>query len=109
MTKPKEKNKEKISVASEIDRIEGRKSLCQDSLEKAEFRQRRENLSDEERSPAVPSAEREQEEHAAVRGPACHQCPLILCPYQLLVCTSPVLISPTPSPACAHFSCALTS
>ncbi|KAI1897254.1 hypothetical protein AGOR_G00081420 [Albula goreensis] len=49
MTKPKEKNKEKISVASEIDRIEGRKSLCQDSLEKAEFRQRRENLSDEER------------------------------------------------------------
>ncbi|KAG5847129.1 coiled-coil domain-containing protein 167 [Anguilla rostrata] len=49
MTKPKEKKKEKISVASEIDRIEERKSLCEDSLERAEFRRRREELSDQER------------------------------------------------------------
>ncbi|KAJ8356754.1 hypothetical protein SKAU_G00195480 [Synaphobranchus kaupii] len=49
MTKPKEKKKEKISVASEIDRIEERKSRCQDSLERAEFRRRREELSDQDR------------------------------------------------------------
>ncbi|KAJ8274746.1 hypothetical protein COCON_G00093710 [Conger conger] len=49
MTKSKEKRREKISVASEIDRVEGRKSLCQDSLEWAEFRRRREELSDQER------------------------------------------------------------
>ncbi|KAJ8410191.1 hypothetical protein AAFF_G00201720 [Aldrovandia affinis] len=49
MTKPKEKKKEKISVASEIDRVEARKSLCRDSLERAEFRRRREELSEADR------------------------------------------------------------
>ncbi|KAG7461073.1 hypothetical protein MATL_G00206050 [Megalops atlanticus] len=49
MTKSKEKKREKISVASEIDRIEERRSLCQDSLERAEFRRRREELSEQDR------------------------------------------------------------
>ncbi|KAJ8270519.1 hypothetical protein GJAV_G00115880 [Gymnothorax javanicus] len=49
MAKRKDKKKEKISIASEIDRVESRKSLCQDSLERAQFRRRREELSDQER------------------------------------------------------------
>ncbi|XP_036405995.1 coiled-coil domain-containing protein 167 [Megalops cyprinoides] len=49
MTKSKEKKREKISVASEIDRIEERRALCQDSLERAEFRRRREELSEQDR------------------------------------------------------------
>ncbi|XP_072558820.1 coiled-coil domain-containing protein 167 [Paramormyrops kingsleyae] len=48
MTKPKEK-KEKISVATEIDRIEERRSLCQRNLERAEYRHRREELSEQDR------------------------------------------------------------
>ncbi|XP_062406549.1 coiled-coil domain-containing protein 167 [Sardina pilchardus] len=48
MTKPKEKSREKISVASEIDRVEERKTRCNDLLERAEFRRRKEELSDED-------------------------------------------------------------
>lgn len=48
MTKPKDKNREKISVASEIDRVEERKSRCNNLLERAEFRRRKEELSDED-------------------------------------------------------------
>lgn len=48
MTKSKEKSREKISVASEIDRIEERKSRCSDILERADFRRRKEELSDED-------------------------------------------------------------
>ncbi|KAG5277399.1 hypothetical protein AALO_G00117060 [Alosa alosa] len=48
MTKPKEKSREKISVASEIDRVEERKSRCNGLLERAEFRRRKEELSDED-------------------------------------------------------------
>ncbi|XP_048841373.1 coiled-coil domain-containing protein 167 [Brienomyrus brachyistius] len=49
MTKPKEQKKEKISVATEIDRVEERRSLCQSNLERAEYRQRREQLSGQDR------------------------------------------------------------
>ncbi|KAL4630480.1 coiled-coil domain-containing protein 167 [Arapaima gigas] len=49
MAKPKEKKKEKISVASEIDRIEERRSLCQDNLDKAEYKWCRGQLSEKER------------------------------------------------------------
>ncbi|XP_072528787.1 coiled-coil domain-containing protein 167 [Salminus brasiliensis] len=49
MTKPKNTKKEKISVANEIDRIEEQRMRCQGSLERAEFRHRREQLSDEDR------------------------------------------------------------
>ncbi|TRY58889.1 hypothetical protein DNTS_003100 [Danionella cerebrum] len=49
MTKSKTAKREKISVASEIDRIEGRKTQCKGSLERAEFRQRKEQLSDTDR------------------------------------------------------------
>ncbi|KAL2082399.1 hypothetical protein ACEWY4_022217 [Coilia grayii] len=48
MTKPKDKHREKISVASEIDRVEERKSRCNNLLERAEFRRRKEELSDED-------------------------------------------------------------
>ncbi|XP_012671207.1 coiled-coil domain-containing protein 167 [Clupea harengus] len=48
MTKTKEKKKENISVASEIDRIEDRKSRCNDLLDRAEFRRRKEELTDED-------------------------------------------------------------
>ncbi|XP_066525504.1 coiled-coil domain-containing protein 167 [Hoplias malabaricus] len=41
--------KEKISVANEIDRIEEQRLHCQNSLERVEFRHRREELSDEDR------------------------------------------------------------
>ncbi|KAF4079503.1 hypothetical protein AMELA_G00178830 [Ameiurus melas] len=49
MTKAKNIKKEKISVATEIDHIEERRLKCQDSLERAEFRHRREQLSDEDK------------------------------------------------------------
>ncbi|KAM9840081.1 coiled-coil domain-containing protein 167 [Aulostomus maculatus] len=49
MTKLKDKRREKISVASEIDRLEERKARCQDNLERAEFRSRKEKLSERER------------------------------------------------------------
>ncbi|XP_059212371.1 coiled-coil domain-containing protein 167 [Centropristis striata] len=49
MAKLKDKRREKISVATEIDRLEERKARCQDNLEKAEFRSRKEQLSDKER------------------------------------------------------------
>ncbi|KAM8832261.1 coiled-coil domain-containing protein 167 [Spinachia spinachia] len=49
MAKLKDKRREKISVASEIDRLEERRARCQDNLERAEFRSRREKLSDRDR------------------------------------------------------------
>ncbi|XP_071773860.1 coiled-coil domain-containing protein 167 [Centroberyx gerrardi] len=49
MTKSKDKKREKISVATEIDRVEERRARCQDNLERAEFRQRRQKLTDKER------------------------------------------------------------
>ncbi|XP_023256234.1 coiled-coil domain-containing protein 167 [Seriola lalandi dorsalis] len=49
MAKQKDKRREKISVATEIDRLEERRARCQDNLERAEFRSRKENLSEKER------------------------------------------------------------
>ncbi|KAG7509144.1 coiled-coil domain-containing protein 167 [Solea senegalensis] len=49
MTKIKDKSKEKVSVATEIDRLEERRARCQDNLDRAEFRSRKEQLSDMER------------------------------------------------------------
>ncbi|XP_070705712.1 coiled-coil domain-containing protein 167 [Pempheris klunzingeri] len=49
MAKLKDKRREKISVATEIDRLEERRTRCQDNLERAEFRSRKEKLSDKER------------------------------------------------------------
>ncbi|XP_041815048.1 coiled-coil domain-containing protein 167 [Chelmon rostratus] len=49
MAKLKEKKREKISVATEIDRLEERRARCQDNLERAEFRSRKEKLSEKER------------------------------------------------------------
>lgn len=49
MTKSKDKKREKISVATEIDRVEERRTRLQDNIDRAEFRTRREKLSDRER------------------------------------------------------------
>ncbi|KAM3861594.1 coiled-coil domain-containing protein 167 [Diretmus argenteus] len=49
MAKRNEKKRERISVASEIDRVEERRSRCQENLERAEFRKRRQKLSERER------------------------------------------------------------
>ncbi|XP_022626098.1 coiled-coil domain-containing protein 167 [Seriola dumerili] len=49
MAKQKDKRREKISVATEIDRLEERRARCQDNLERAEFRSRKEKLSEKER------------------------------------------------------------
>uniref|UniRef100_A0A671X7W4 Coiled-coil domain-containing protein 167 n=2 Tax=Sparus aurata TaxID=8175 RepID=A0A671X7W4_SPAAU len=49
MAKLKDKRREKVSVATEIDRLEERKALCKDNLERAEFKSRKEKLSDKER------------------------------------------------------------
>ncbi|KAF5907927.1 coiled-coil domain-containing protein, partial [Clarias magur] len=49
MTKPKNIKREKISVATEIDRVEEQKLKWQGNLERAEFRHRREQLSDEDK------------------------------------------------------------
>uniref|UniRef100_A0A3P8WZV9 Coiled-coil domain-containing protein 167 n=2 Tax=Cynoglossus semilaevis TaxID=244447 RepID=A0A3P8WZV9_CYNSE len=48
MTNVKDKRKEKVSVATEIDRLEERRKRCQDNLEKAEFRLRHEQITDKE-------------------------------------------------------------
>ncbi|XP_042247373.1 coiled-coil domain-containing protein 167 [Thunnus albacares] len=49
MAKLKDKRREKISVATEIDRLEERRARCQGNLERAEFRSRKEKLSEKER------------------------------------------------------------
>ncbi|XP_059367855.1 coiled-coil domain-containing protein 167 [Carassius carassius] len=49
MSKSRTSKKEKISVASEIDRTEERKLHCKNSLERVEFRHRKEQLSDNDR------------------------------------------------------------
>ncbi|KAM8726602.1 coiled-coil domain-containing protein 167 [Acanthopagrus schlegelii] len=49
MAKLKDKRREKVSVATEIDRLEERKALCKDNLERAEFKSRKEKLSEKER------------------------------------------------------------
>ncbi|XP_008296469.1 coiled-coil domain-containing protein 167 [Stegastes partitus] len=49
MAKQKDKRREKISVATEIDRLEERRARCQDNLERAEFRSRKEKLSEKDR------------------------------------------------------------
>ncbi|TDH00444.1 hypothetical protein EPR50_G00188430 [Perca flavescens] len=49
MAKLKDKRREKTSVANEIDRLEERRARCQDNLERAEFRTRKEQLSDKDR------------------------------------------------------------
>ncbi|XP_066558984.1 coiled-coil domain-containing protein 167 [Amia ocellicauda] len=41
--------RETTSIATEIDRVEERRSLCQDSLERAQYRQRREDVSEQDR------------------------------------------------------------
>ncbi|KAK7907795.1 hypothetical protein WMY93_016407 [Mugilogobius chulae] len=49
MPKLKDKRRENYSVASEIDRLEERRARCQDNLDQAEFRHRRDELSDKQR------------------------------------------------------------
>ncbi|XP_062267805.1 coiled-coil domain-containing protein 167 [Platichthys flesus] len=49
MAKLKDKRREKTSVASEIDRLEERRTRCHDNLERAEFKSRKEQLSERER------------------------------------------------------------
>nr|AAI33989.1 Si:ch211-214j24.7 protein [Danio rerio] len=49
MTRTRTVKKGKISVASEIDRVEERKLQCKNSLERAEFRKRKQQLSDDDR------------------------------------------------------------
>ncbi|XP_034435730.1 coiled-coil domain-containing protein 167 [Hippoglossus hippoglossus] len=49
MAKLKDKRREKTSVATEIDRLEERRTRCHDNLERAEFKSRKEQLSDRER------------------------------------------------------------
>ncbi|KAM3602915.1 uncharacterized protein V6R79_013373 [Siganus canaliculatus] len=49
MAKQKDKKREKISVATEIDKLEEKRARCQDHLERAEFRSRKEKLSAKER------------------------------------------------------------
>ncbi|XP_017278717.1 coiled-coil domain-containing protein 167 [Kryptolebias marmoratus] len=49
MAKVNDKKREKISVATEIDRLEERRERCQDNLERAEFKSRKERLSEKER------------------------------------------------------------
>ncbi|XP_028997990.1 coiled-coil domain-containing protein 167 [Betta splendens] len=49
MTKVKDRRREKISVATEIDRLEQRRARCQDNLDRADFRSRKEALNDRER------------------------------------------------------------
>ncbi|XP_054474862.1 coiled-coil domain-containing protein 167 [Anoplopoma fimbria] len=49
MAKLKDKRREKTSVATEIDRLEERRTRCQDNLVRAEFRSRKEKLSDKDR------------------------------------------------------------
>ncbi|KAM4712834.1 coiled-coil domain-containing protein 167 [Anableps anableps] len=49
MAKMKDKTRENISIASEIDRLEERRERCQDNLERAEFKSRKARLSEQER------------------------------------------------------------
>ncbi|XP_077568445.1 coiled-coil domain-containing protein 167 [Stigmatopora nigra] len=49
MVNAKDKRRENVSVASEIDRLEERRTRCHDNLETAEFKSRRGDLSEEER------------------------------------------------------------
>ncbi|XP_034018022.1 coiled-coil domain-containing protein 167 [Thalassophryne amazonica] len=49
MAKFKDKKRDKISVASEIDRVEEQRAHCQENLEWAEFRSRREKHSEKKR------------------------------------------------------------
>ncbi|XP_072217927.1 coiled-coil domain-containing protein 167 [Leuresthes tenuis] len=49
MAKLKEKKREKISIATEIDRLEEKLARCHDNLERAEFKSRKERLSENER------------------------------------------------------------
>uniref|UniRef100_A0A3Q1G4Y3 Coiled-coil domain-containing protein 167 n=1 Tax=Acanthochromis polyacanthus TaxID=80966 RepID=A0A3Q1G4Y3_9TELE len=44
----KDKRREKISVATEIDRLEERRARCQDNLERAEFKSRKEKMSEKD-------------------------------------------------------------
>ncbi|XP_053301083.1 coiled-coil domain-containing protein 167 isoform X1 [Pleuronectes platessa] len=55
MSKLKDKRREKTSVASEIDRLEERRTRCHDNLERAEFKSRKEQLSERERLLIEPS------------------------------------------------------
>ncbi|KAL0967809.1 hypothetical protein UPYG_G00257380 [Umbra pygmaea] len=85
MTKSKDKKREKVSVASEIDLVEERRLRCQDNIEKAEFRRRRDELSDHERqsledeitlmNERVQNYDKELEnDHCEeVMSPFCHQ------------------------------------
>ncbi|KAM6906098.1 coiled-coil domain-containing protein 167 [Lycodopsis pacificus] len=49
MAKLKDRRREKISVATEIDRLEERRARCKDNLERAEFKSRKEKLSDNDK------------------------------------------------------------
>ncbi|XP_023144595.1 coiled-coil domain-containing protein 167 [Amphiprion ocellaris] len=49
MAKLKDKRREKVSVATEIDRLEERRARCQDNLERAEFKSRKEKMSEKDR------------------------------------------------------------
>ncbi|XP_007552875.1 coiled-coil domain-containing protein 167 [Poecilia latipinna] len=49
MAKMKDKKRENVSIASEIDRLEERRERCQDNLERAEFKSRKARLSEQER------------------------------------------------------------
>ncbi|XP_008395985.1 coiled-coil domain-containing protein 167 isoform X1 [Poecilia reticulata] len=49
MAKMKDKKRENVSIASEIDRLEERRERCQDNLERAEFKSRKARLSELER------------------------------------------------------------
>ncbi|XP_031726304.1 coiled-coil domain-containing protein 167 [Anarrhichthys ocellatus] len=49
MAKLKDKRREKFSVATEIDRLEERRARCKDNLERAEFKGRKEKLSDNDK------------------------------------------------------------
>ncbi|XP_027897086.1 coiled-coil domain-containing protein 167 isoform X1 [Xiphophorus couchianus] len=49
MAKMKDKKRENVSIASEIDRLEERRERCQDNLERAEFKSRKARLSEQDR------------------------------------------------------------
>uniref|UniRef100_A0AAQ5X2B1 Uncharacterized protein n=1 Tax=Amphiprion ocellaris TaxID=80972 RepID=A0AAQ5X2B1_AMPOC len=78
MAKLKDKRREKVSVATEIDRLEERRARCQDNLERAEFKSRKEKMSEKDRQGAGNVKRREPEEHDAVGRPAGCQRSLLL-------------------------------
>ncbi|XP_013867019.1 coiled-coil domain-containing protein 167 [Austrofundulus limnaeus] len=49
MSGVKDKKRENVSVATEIDRLEKRRERIQDDLEKAKFKSRKERLTEKER------------------------------------------------------------